>query len=212
MADTILRGYTYSRPVARYRDISTGRFVARERILSLLDSQIASAESRLGAIVTAMHQRTLAPGMGQMLMRDEVRRLHLQNAALAKGGFDRLNATDYGRAGRQLRDTYQRMTNLANGIQAGEVTLPQALNRVAGYVGEARRNFLVAEREALQATGQRMEARRRLGVAEHCVDCVNFARMGWLPIEFVPLPGEASVCGVRCKCHIEYRTAEAIAA
>lgn len=202
---SILPGFTYSRSLARFRNTATGRFVSRDRIIDLLDAQVRHAENRLGAIVTAMHEKTLSPGMGQTLMRDELRRLSLTNAALGKGGFDRLDFRDYGRAGRQLRDTYQRMTNLARDIETGRVSLPQALNRVAGYVGEARRNFFETEREALRATGRAFEERRRLNPAEHCRSCVRWASMSWRPMGQLPPPGSESECGPRCKCSMEVR-------
>lgn len=202
---SILPGYVYDTRSARFRNTARGQFVSRQRILDLLDTQVRHAENRLGAIVTAMHERTIAPGMGEMLMRDELRRLSLTNAALGKGGFDRLDFRDYGRAGRQLRDTYQRVSNLARDMQAGKVTLPQALNRVAGYVGEARRNFFETEREALRATGRTYEERRRLNPAEHCRSCVRWASMSWRPMGELPPPGSESECGPRCKCSMERR-------
>lgn len=201
----VLPGFVFDRSVARYRDTSRGQFVSRQRILGLLEQQINGAEKRLGDIVTAMHEGAVSPGYGQTLLRDELRRVHLQNAALGAGGFDRLTFREYGRAGRILRDTYSRMTNLTNDLKAGKVTLPQALSRISGYVGEARINFLQAERDAVRATGRAYEERRRLGASEHCPDCVNFATMGWQPLGMLPVPGERSRCGARCRCALERR-------
>lgn len=208
MAD-ILRGYEWSRGSWRYRDTQTGRFVARARIVNLLESQVDRAESRLANIVQGLAAGEIAPGYAQGLMRDELRRLHLQNAALGRGGFDRLSFADYGRSGRQLRDSYQRMTNLVNDMASGRATLPQALNRISGYVLEARQQFFAAEREALRESDRRMEARRTLHARESCVDCIGYARMGWQPAESVPLPGTGGTrCGRYCRCSVEYREAE----
>lgn len=200
-----LPGYQWDRSVARYRSTSRGQFVSRTRIMSLLDTQISTAEQRLGELVTAMHEGTMSHGFGQTLMRDELRRLHLQNAALGAGGFDRLTFREYGRAGRLLRDDYQRMTRLLNEMKAGKVTLPQALQRVHGYVGSARVNFLEAERDAARASGHAFEERRRLGAAEHCPDCVGYANLGWQPLGVLPVPGQSSRCGNKCRCNMERR-------
>lgn len=205
MADVLI-GYTYDRRAARYRDTSRGRFVARTRIVNLMESQVNRAENRLANLVQGLYSKEIAPGYAQTLMRDEMRRLVLQNNSLGKGGWDRLTFRDYGRAGNQLRDTYQRMTSLVQGIVDGKVTLPQAMNRIQGYVTEARQQFFKAERDALRESGQRMEARRVLSASEHCPDCITLARMGWRPMEEVPLPGDGSTeCGNRDKCYIEYR-------
>lgn len=159
----------------------------------------------MGSIVQAMFDKELAPGVGQMLMRDELRRLSLQNAALAKGGMDKLDFRDYGRIGRQLRDTYARVGNLAADIQSGKVSVDQALNRARGYAGEARVNFYRAERDALRATGKTFEQRRRLNPAEHCRDCVRWASMSWRPLGELPEPGQSSKCGYFCRCTMETR-------
>lgn len=202
---TVLPGYTFDRRTARYHRESNRQFVDRKHILRLLDTQISTAEQRLGDIVTAMHEGNISHGFGQTLMRDELRRLHLQNSALAKGGFDRLDFRDYGRVGRQLRDTYARVSNLAQDIKAGRVSIDQALNRVSGYVGDARRNFYITEREALQATGGAYEERRRLNARESCKDCMRYAGMSWQPLGVLPLPGEQSRCNAHCRCNIERR-------
>lgn len=201
----ILRGYTFSRSASRYRDTQTGRFVARSRIVDLLEQQVNRAEERLSNIVQGLANGELAPGYAQTLMRDEVRRLALQNAALGAGGWDYLDFQDYGRLGRQLRDTYQRVTRLMEDVQDERATLPQALNRVAGHVLSARFLFFATEREALRRSDRRFEERRVLHARESCGDCINYARMGWQPAGTLPLPGEGAKCGAYCRCSIERR-------
>lgn len=208
---TVLPGFTFDRRSARYRDTSRGQFVSRRTILNLLEQQINGAEKRLGDIVTAMHEGAMSPAYGQTLLRDELRRVHLQNAALGAGGFDRLSFREYGRAGRSLRDSYSRMTNLTNDLKAGKVTLPQALNRISGYVGEARVNFLAAERDAVRATGRAYEERRTLHARESCPDCERYAAMGWQPLGMLPVPGEGNTrCRSNCRCSLERREVETV--
>jgi hypothetical protein len=204
MAD-ILRGYEFSRSAARFRDTTTGRFVSRTRIMGVMEQQVNSAESRIADIVQGLHNRDIAPGYAQTLMRDELRRLNLQNAALGKGGFDRLTQSDFGRVGHQTRDTYARITRLVDDVQAGRASLAQALQRVRGYVGEARQQFFIAEREALRQSGRNFEERRVLGAAEHCKDCLDYAARGWQPLGTLPIPGNASVCGKACRCSLVRR-------
>lgn len=204
MAD-VLVGYSFSRSAARYRSSSTGQFVSRTRIMALLDRQIATAEQRLGDIVAAMHDKSITSGMGQLMIRDELRRLHLQNAALGAGGIDRLSFREYGRAGRSLRDTYQRVASLTLDIEKGRVSLPQAMNRIQGYAGEARRNFFETQRDTLQATGKQYEQRRRLNARESCVDCIRYAGLGWQPLGTLPEPGNSSRCNAWCRCTMETR-------
>jgi hypothetical protein len=201
----ILPGFTWATSAARYRDTVTGKFVARTHINQLLANQIHGAEQRLGDIATAIAEKSVAPGVGQMLIRDELRRLHLQNAALGKGGMEKLDFRDYGRIGNALRDTYPRVANLAQGLADGSVSIEQAMQRVRGYAGEARTQFYRAERDSLRATGKTFEERRRLNPAEHCRDCVRWASMSWRPMGELPPPGQDSRCGLFCRCTMETR-------
>ena len=81
-----------------------------------------------------------------------LKREYLQNAALGAGGWDRLTARDYGRIGGHLSAEYGRLASMAEQIAAGEVTLPQALNRITMYQGGARRMYQIdcaAEKSAM---------------------------------------------------------------
>jgi len=206
MPADVLPGYHWSAPSARYRSTATGRFVARRDILGLLDNQVNSASQRLGDLTTALHEGRIAPGPWADQMQGELRRLHSQNRALAAGGWDRMTPRDWGAVGGRLRDDYARVQRLANDIQQGTVTLPQALNRVNGYVGNARVQFWNAERERRQAgPGQAIVERRRLGSAEHCQDCVDYYDRGWCNAGELPSPGVDSDCGTHCRCTLEHR-------
>jgi hypothetical protein len=202
---TILPGFAFDRSAARYRDLSRGQFVSRTRVLDLMESQVNRAEDRLGQIIQGLYAKEIAPGYAQTLMRDELRRLTLQNIALGKGGLDRLDFADYGRAGRQLRDSYQRMNNLVRDVESGKVSLAQALNRVEGYTLDARRQFFAAEREAARQSGRAFEERRTLHARESCVDCIGYAAQGWVAADTLPLPGTRSRCGSYCRCTMERR-------
>lgn len=206
MAD-ILPGYSFDTRVARYRSSESGRYVARRDIAGLLDAQVNSAETRLGDIVTALHEGRLSASTYQSTMRDELRRLHLQNAALGAGGFEQLGPREFGRTGGLLRDDYQRLTHLADGVANGEVTLPQALNRVRGYIGNARINFWEADRDAARMAGNSSGMAslmiRDLGASEHCSSCTDYHSQGWQ--YDLPVPGTQSECGSHCRCSARYR-------
>jgi hypothetical protein len=203
----ILRGYTFSREAVRYRDTNTGRFVALLRVNELMEQNVAGAENRLAQIVQGLAAKEIDAGYAQTLMRDELRRTTLQNSALGKGGFDRLTARDYGRAGQRLRDSYGRLTNLVSGMQSGDVSLAQALRRVEGYALEARQQFFAAQRDAHQASTGTFEERRILHAQESCGDCIGYAAQGWVAQGTLPLPGEESECGNYCRCTTEIRNA-----
>jgi hypothetical protein len=202
MAD-VLPGFLFTN--GRYRNESTGRFVSRADINGLLDSQIQSAESRLQGLATAFYEGKLAPAIFVEQVSSEERRLALQNSALAKGGFDRLGFADYGRAGQMLRGEYQRIIGTARDVQDGKISLPQLLQRMTSYAGDARVLYFQTQRNQPRqaAEGMTLIQRRLLAAdAQHCADCENYYGEGWQPIGNLPAPGEACRCRGNCRCSL----------
>jgi hypothetical protein len=190
-------------PAWRYRDQSTGRFVSRANIVGLLEAQVDSAEHRLASLTTAYYEGRLSPALWADNMRTELRRLHLQNAALGAGGFNNLTAQAYGRAGGHLRQEYARLVEFGRAIASKEITLPQALARANMYVGSARVEYFAeqqAQRMANAPDGMTVIEMRSLGAAEHCINCIDYHSQGWQPIGTLPPPGVGSVCLSNCRC------------
>lgn len=205
MAD-ILPGFTFDRAVSRYRDTARGQFVSRARINAMLETTVNGAEEKLGNIIQGVFNKEINAGYAQTMMRDEIRRVTLASNALGKGGIEALDFRDYGRAGNQLRDTYQRMTSLVSDIERGKVSIGQALNRISGYTSEARNQFFVAQRDAQRGSMRQFEERRVLNARESCVTCIGYAVMGWQPLGTLPLIGEGNTeCGKFCRCSMETR-------
>lgn len=202
----VLSGYTWDRSARRYRSQATGRYVARNTVVGLLESHVNGGDQRIEALTTAFYEGRIAPSVFAEQMRTQLKRLHLQNAALGAGGWDRLTPADYGRVGQRLRTDYARITRLANDVQSGSVSLPQALNRTSGYVGNSRIAFWETDRAAQVAEpGMVIIERRVISARESCRDCLNYYAMGWQPVGVLPVPGVASACQTHCRCRMERR-------
>lgn len=205
MAD-VLPGFSYAADSGRFRNLNTGRFVSRGDINGLLTEQVQTAESRMRDLATAFHEGRIAPASFVDLASTEIKRLALQNEALAKGGFDRLNFSDYGRAGATLRDTYQRIIGSAQDVADGKVTLPQLLNRMDSYVGEGRKLYYETQRQNAPVAPEGMTTlyRRILdAAAQHCASCVSYYDAGW-QTSYVS-PGDQCECKGNCRCTVTQR-------
>lgn len=202
----ILPGYRWDPASARYRSNSTGRYVARGRIVELLDESIQETQTRMVALTTAFHEGRIAPAVWVEQMSTNLKRLHLQNRALGAGGWDRLTQADYGAVGGRLRAEYQRLGDFAVAIQNGDSSIAQSLNRVNMYAGTARRQYWQAhEARQIAAPGMVTIEKRNLGHAEHCSDCVEYYNRGWQMLGTLPEPGDESQCMSNCQCTKEYR-------
>lgn len=211
MPTDILPGYSWAAFAdankSRYRNVATGQFVARSTIHELLGAQINSAENRLSDLTRAMFDGAISPSTWQATMRTELTRLGLQSASLGVGGWDRMTQVEYGRVGGLLRDDLQRLTNLAQGYQDGTVTLPQALERVRGYVGDARINYYEAEKTTIHnrhmPVGIVAICIRDLGNSDHCADCESYHSEGWS--YDLPSPCTQCECSTHCRCGLRWR-------
>jgi len=208
---TYLPGYTWSATVQRYRSLKTGRFVPRAQILGLLDSHVTARQEYLATLTRQVLENKLPASTWLAEMRVELKRLHICNAALGAGGFDRLTPRDYGRIGGHLNFEYRRLASFADDIANGKVSLAQALNRLNMYMGGARREFFEAEKDRRLAQvrlGVVEIGRRLLGAAEHCDDCVRYYEQGWQYAIDIPVIGD-SQCDGNCRCSVEWQTVPA---
>lgn len=206
MSNILLPGYTYAKSVGRYRSVQTGRFVSHTRITELMDAQIQQAEQRLQALATAFYEGQLAPAVWLVAARDQLRRLHIQQAALAKGGFAQLTQGDYGRIGAVLRTEYAKLVGTMGDVQNGAATLPQALNRMRAQAGAARSEYFRTQRDVLAAvdeSGMVRIVRRILDpTAMHCGDCIEYYERGWVLVRELVPPGEGCQCLGNCRCRV----------
>lgn len=64
--------------------------------------------------------------------------------------------------------------------------------------------FELARREERRDAGATAEMNLLNAAAEHCVQCAELSRRGWVPIGSLPVPGKR-ICSARCKCRLAYR-------
>ena len=208
MASKWLPGYTYDVSSGRYRRADTGRFVKRDTITDLLETSISqrARDIRKGFETVLNEELGITPWLHRTAQ--QLKREHLELAALAAGGWDRLTPADYTRIEGRLNFDFKHLANMAREISEGAVSLAQGLNRLDMYLGSARREYLDVERNGRLARvkdGYALIAKRFLGYAEHCPDCQTMALWPWRPADVVPIPGEGSACMTNCRCTIEYK-------
>lgn len=204
-----LQGYTFNAKEQRYRSLRTGRYVARNRIVELLESSVAGRERRLYAGVRAVVDGTISPEVWLTRTKTLLKRQYLQNSALGAGGWDRLTAQDYGRIGGKLGRQYRYLEGLRDGVADGTVSEAQALSRMKMYAGNARAEYYEIERERLPpaAPDKARIERRRLGASKSgpCEDCERYADAGWQLEGRLPVPTVGSVCDGACRCDLVRR-------
>ena len=209
----LLQGYYWDKRSHNYIRAVTGHFVARDRVVELLEKSVAGRERRLYEGVRRLAEGTRSPQVFLSHAKVMLKRQYLQEAALAAGGWDRLTPADYGRVGGKLQAQYRRLSEMTAGIRDGEVSEAQALSRMQMYMGNARAEYFEVERDLLPPVpqGQMRIERRTLGASKGgpCEDCEKHADKGWQPEGTLPVPTQDSVCDGHCRCTLHRTVVDA---
>lgn len=190
----------YDDEEGEYIDLETGEYIALAIVLSLLEDRMEIGLDTL----FQMLQNAPDLDIWEEAFRIELRRAHLQAAALGKGGWAQLDADDLARVENQLRFEYQQLARFVDQIRNEELSIAQIQVRIKMYADHIWTSFWDARTQAKKSSGFRQE-RRILQAQESCPDCVDYAARGWVPVGSLPEPGQQSVCGANCRCYKEYR-------
>lgn len=191
----------------RYQDRATGRFVKELQVRADLDKYIDAKNSRLDDLANQLRNREISLADWQLQMRNEMRMMHNAAAMVAKGGREQMTHADWGRTGRELRSQYEYLDKWAADIASGKAPIDGRLNTRATLYGDASRGTYEQSRRAQAADKGNEEEQRILHAAESCVDCIQYAALGWQPIGSLPKIGD-SQCRSRCRCTFSYRASK----
>lgn len=198
--------WTYVAEKKRYRDDSSGRLVTERKLASHRDTFTDRAVDDMRDLVDSLDDGSLSLPDWQREMRGVVKRSHIDQYLLGRGGRNAMTQRDWGRLGRALRDQYQYLDGFAQDIADGKLSVAQIRARADLYV-ESSTNAYERGREAahdglrlpaypadgktqckarcrcrwvIRETRREYRATWTLGVAEHCPDCLARSRR-WAP-------------------------------
>ena len=182
-----------------------GRRVKREVLRAAAELVVQNAAADVGRVTERLANGAASLGEWEREMQDALKRLHMAQTALARGGWQQMAPANWRAAEKALRFHYPYLRGFAQDIASGRVPLqsPQLLSRAQQYVMAGRATY-ENERLALHTERGFAEAKRVLAATHHCGVCEEWAAKGWMPInEMLPI-GDAQ-CRVNCNCVIVYR-------
>lgn len=195
--------YVWNDKLRRYQDVDTGRIVSNQQVRAALDAVILSAKQETRDLSKQLLDGKLTLVEWQEQMAFNLKMQALASAALAKGGWAQMTASDFGRVGAELKKQYAYLQRFALDIQNGKISFDgRILTRADLYTERARGTFEDVRREMARQAGFDRE-RRVLGIADHCPDCLDAAARGWQEIGTLPAIGD-SVCRQHCHCRFEF--------
>jgi hypothetical protein len=215
ITSTLTSQFGWNETAGRYIDLSTGRFVPFLDVRDSLDVVMDASGARMNNLTDQLRAEQISLAEWQIGMMEEIKIAHTAAAASASGGWAQMSQSDWGAAGRLIRDQYDFLRNFAAEIASGK----QRLDGTAGvrtnlYAQAARGTFEEMRRRYERLKDGMEEEARELGEADHCSSdddptgeregCLELAALGWQPIGTLPKIGE-SVCIVNCRCRFIYR-------
>lgn len=198
--------YTFDAGRGRYRDTSSGRFVAEGRVRLGVDAVADLASERLADLTERLIAGNLSLSSWQAQSMAIVKASHLAAGVVAGGGIAQMTPSAYGFLGSEIRAQYGYLAQFAARLSAGALPLDARLVARAGMYGQhARVTYEAVRRRDQRARGYRFE-KNILHAQESCQQCRGCSALGWVEIGRLPPIGSRS-CLARCRCTISYRKA-----
>jgi hypothetical protein len=189
----------------------TGRWISRDEVIRFVDLSIEASYDAVTTLTRHYQSSTISVRDWELLMRRELKKEHIRQYELGRGGRDQMSYADWGRVGVMLKQQYGYLHSFAKDLESGKSVGSAALARVALYPKAAREAYERGHKVALMKSAKPpTEQRWSLGLAEHCEDCIALNSLGWQAINDDPFmgafPGSGdTACLSNCKCTIMYR-------
>lgn len=196
--------WTYDANLGRYRRPS-GQFMSQKAVMALVDGRIDKLGQNLRRFTQMLADGNITIDQWQGSVREAIKAAHIQATVLGHGGKDGMGSAEYGRIGQRLRAEYTFLQGFASDILAGRVSAAMALARVQLYAESVRSSYW--EGASLRQAKQGYSLMRRIldPQAQHCDDCIRYARAGLVSLGSLPMPGQRCECRARCRCSVEYK-------
>lgn len=189
-----------------YRD-ETGRVVTPEQVREWVLESIRKSGDAVAELSRLLAEGKLSLDDWRRLMRDEIKDQYVALFLLGLGGLALLRADDILLLAELLEQQFAFLDNFAREID--ELSEAQISARARMYTRSSEAAFWSARLRAAAAAGMD-EVQWTLTPAEHCVDCVAFANMGWQKMADNPYGGAvprsgATRCLFNCACILLFR-------
>ena len=194
----------------RYRDQSTGRYMARSDVMSYVNESLAASGTATNDMGSMVAQGIISPADFETIARQEIKEQYITQYMLGRGGRDAMTQADWGSIGGMLRDQYHPyFDGFMADIKAGNLSEAQIQARLRMYVDSSRQAYEKAHERNAKDLGMDEESWAVDMSLENCEDCLAYRAEGWQEIGYFPEPADGSTrCLSHCGCEKLYRNSE----
>lgn len=208
--------YVYDKRTGQFHGpLPSYKIVGRQAMMDLIEDRVKYHADQMEKLTRDLYAGRMNLPTWERLFATEMKNAALQQAALAKGGWQNMTSADFGRVGRFLREQYKFLDGFAKDIKAGRylnakgqppMSPQQAYARSRLYGQAGRQAYWVQRGQVMKEVGRTQERRIARGDGRTCGNCEELARLGWRPIGTLPAPGGPPCKGLTlCRCEKEYR-------
>lgn len=202
---------SWNEQAGRFTDTG-GRFISDRAVRSVVDHLADGASTRMASAAERMLAAEISLAEFQSEAMRTIKLSQLAASTIAHGGQARMGFSEYGAAGRAIRDQYAYLRSWAQGMADGSIPLNDGaiVARARQYGQQARVAFEREYGRGQMARGY-TSCRNVLHAGESCSQCRAETARGWVSIGTL-VPVGSRICRANCKCTVTYRKDAALAA
>lgn len=206
------RTWSFDDRTGRYRDKKSGRFLSKDAVTTLTTQNLAAENKELRGYLAEVIQGERSLIDFSVRAAETVKKAHIQEYLLGRGGLANAKDSEYLAIGRSLKDLhYPAIKRFTEDLKTGKLSEAQAYQRLSLILNASKQSYGFGEKQSRLDGGMEW-ARRYLGIAEHCPDCVGYASLGVVLAATIIPPATNCQCGGNCKCYLKYaKTREELA-
>lgn len=197
---------TYDTKARQFR--SAGELVSRAAVRAEIDKLTDFVKREAKTLSENLESGAISLTDWHLAMRELLKSAHIIAASVGRGGFARMTQKDWGVVGAKIKWQYGFLQKTARSIEKGKILKALVPGRAQKYAAALHisfyRAFGEAQAEGRAITGEKpLLVKREINSKEGCAECLEYAAMGFIPVDEQPLLGELS-CGDFCKCDLVF--------
>lgn len=126
--------WAFDQRVKRYRNLESGKYIARATINRMRDDFADKARAKIGGLAASLADKSLSVQAWEVAMREAVKTAIGAQYVYGRGGLNNMEQADWGRAGSMTKEAYGYLRGFAEQIAAGELSEKQINARSALYL------------------------------------------------------------------------------
>jgi hypothetical protein len=206
----------YSPNTNRYRvfeGAGKGQFISKKAFNARLKDALVAETEKFLLLADRLYSTSDVKSF-ELEAAKALRALHTGQAILGADGWENMTSRRWLMVARTLKEQYGLTSDfglryLADDFVNGKLSQAQFKARLGLFAKGSKQSYFLQEAEN---NADKPFAKRVLGVAEHCPECLQYASMGVVAKNLLPKPTELCSCRMNCACRINYYSLEELGA